>query len=578
MAYPQTALIEVGTPQRRRVTFLRAVQCWRKSPLLTAVVTLALVLGLALRLYALGRATINSDQAVVGLMAREILHGHFFAFYWGVNYGGTEAYAVAAVFALFGSSAFTLGLTPVLLCAGSLVLLWRVGNRMFQRPVGAVAAIAFWLWPEPYLTNYHHGDGFRWVVLLCGLTVFLTVLRIGDGEGTRTDWVVLGLSAGVGWLSSPEIAYFLVPGTGYLLVRIVQRRSALPVGSLLSGLGGLILGSLPWWWHNLSHHFDSLGRVAQPAPPGPGGAYWWHLGIFERYVVPLVLGLRLRGGGQWLAPAALSPHLVNVAVLVLAAWLVYLALRRRALLLVAYVAAFPFLYAAQPYTWYWQDGRYALFLAPALALVVASLVCGVGTALARNRRLAPGALAALVLVGGVGLTLAAAFHLAPYKSDAALPGVGRTSWSSWHANPNNLPTALADALVRWDVRYAFSSYWLAYDVGFLSQGRVTVSPAGTIFSRYPPYYRAIAESKAPAWIFVDPSDGQAAAAEAGTSVLDPGCSSVDEACLSVPELVEWCVVHHVTYALRDSGPYVVVLPSRRVLPTEVFPFFAIQSR
>ena len=64
----------------------------------------------------------------------------------------------------------------------------------------------------------------------------------------------------------------------------------------------------------------------------------------------------------------------------------------------------------------------------------------------------------------------------------------------------------------------------------------------------------------------------------GRQLLDPGCSSVDEACLSVPEIVEWCVVHHITYTLRDSGPYVVVLPSRRVLPTEVFPFFAIQSR
>ena len=169
------------------------------SRALTAVVVLALVLGLLLRLYALGRGPMNSDEAVVGLMAREILHGHFFAFYWGQNYGGPEAYVVAVMFAIFGSSPFTLGFTAVLLCAGSLVLLWRIGNRMFGSPVGAVAAIAFWVWPETYLTSSTVEDGFRWLVLVCGLTVLLTVLRIGDGEGGTTDWIALGLAAGVGW-------------------------------------------------------------------------------------------------------------------------------------------------------------------------------------------------------------------------------------------------------------------------------------------------------------------------------------------------------------------------------------------
>ena len=60
--------------------------------------------------------------------------------------------------------------------------------------------------------------------------------------------------------------------------------------------------------------------------------------------------------------------------MVLLGWLVYLAVHGRAWLLVLYVAAFPFLYAAQPFAWHWQDGRYAIFIAPAVALAVASLV------------------------------------------------------------------------------------------------------------------------------------------------------------------------------------------------------------
>jgi hypothetical protein len=535
----------------------------------------ALLLGLLLRLYALGRGTINSDGAVVGLMAHEILHGHFFAFYWAENYGGTEAYAVAMVFALFGSSGFTLGLTPVLLCGASLVILWRVGNRMFASPVGAVAAIAFWIWPEPYVTYYDHGDGFRWIVLLCGLAVLLTVLRIGDGDGKRVDWIALGLGAGVGWWSSPEIAYFLAPAGVYLLARVVQRRAKVPLGSFALGVAALVVGSLPWWWHNLLQHFDSLAGVPQPPPPGPGGAYWWHVGIFDRYVFPIVLGLRTRGSGAWIVPSNLTPHLVNISIIVLVGWLVYLAARGRAWLLVLFVAAFPVLYAAQPFTWYWNDGRYAIFLAPVLALVVVSLVCDVGIWAIGSPRFAPAIMAGFVLIGALGLTLVAATGQPPYKRQLAFPAVERTSWLSWHTNPNNLPTALADSLVRWHVRYAFSNYWLGYDVGFLSDGRVTVSPAGPELIRYPPYYRAIAASPTPAWIFVSPARAEETAAEAGTTALDPSCLAPDQQCLLVPEIVQWCKVHHIGYTIRYSGPYIVVIPSQRVLPTQVLPFFGM---
>ena len=46
----------------------------------TVAVAFVIALGLFLRIWILGRMPITSDQAVVGLMAREILHGHFFAY------------------------------------------------------------------------------------------------------------------------------------------------------------------------------------------------------------------------------------------------------------------------------------------------------------------------------------------------------------------------------------------------------------------------------------------------------------------------------------------------------------------
>jgi len=219
--------------------------------------------------------------------------------------------------------------------------------------------------------------------------------------------------------------------------------------------------------------------------------------------------------------------------------------------------------------------RHAIFLAPVLALVVVSLVCEVGIWAIGSPRFAPAIMAGLVLIGALGLTLVAATGQPPYKRQLAFPAVERTSWLSWHTNSNNLPTALADSLVRWHVRYAFSNYWLGYDVGFLSDGHVTVSPAGPELIRYSPYYRAIAASPTPAWIFVSPARAEETAAEAGTTALDPSCLAPDQQCLLVPEIVQWCKVHHIGYTLRYSGPYIVVIPSQRVLPTQVLPFFGM---
>jgi hypothetical protein len=222
---------------------------------------------------------------------------------------------------------------------------------------------------------------------------------------------------------------------------------------------------------------------------------------------------------------------------------------------------FAFYWAEQPFTWYWNDGRYAIFLAPALALVVVSLVREVGIWAIGSPRFAPAIMAGLVLIGALGLTLVAARAQPPYKRQLALPAVERTSWLSWHTNPNNLPTALADSLLRWHVRYAFSSYWLGYDVGFLSDGHVTVSPAGPELIRYSPYYRAIAASPTPAWIFVSPALAEEAATEAGTTALDPSCLAPDQQCLLVPERAMGAIavlgrrpVRRCRPALRRSAP------------------------
>ena len=88
------------------------------TPGRVALGLLALAAIYRLALLARGWPALDSDEAVIGLMARHILHGDRPTFFWGQNYMGPfEAYFAALLFALFGSSTFVLGLSALLLDA-----------------------------------------------------------------------------------------------------------------------------------------------------------------------------------------------------------------------------------------------------------------------------------------------------------------------------------------------------------------------------------------------------------------------------------------------------------------------------
>ena len=170
----------------------------RRDPLF--VLGLAVfVIGLALRLWVLGRSPLNSDEAFVALMAREVLRGHFFAFLWGQHYGGGEFYVVAGLFALFGQSRLVFGLAPVLLDAVAAVLVWRVGRRLFDDRIGALAAIMFWIWPAAYLYLSTIEYGFRYLALVCGLVVVLFARCERRRRRRRTSMIGWCLASSAAW-------------------------------------------------------------------------------------------------------------------------------------------------------------------------------------------------------------------------------------------------------------------------------------------------------------------------------------------------------------------------------------------
>ncbi len=488
-----------------------------------AVLALALAVGLGLRLWYLFHVPVNSDEAIVGLMARGILHGHFVAFYWGQPYGGGEPYVVAALFAVFGQSAFVLGLAPVLLSAVSAVLTWRVARRLVAaRSLAVLAGALAWVGPDVFASTSTFEYGFREVTLVCGLACLLLALRVLDGEVDWRNVGALGLFAGVGWWSSPEIAYFLVPSGLLLVAAVVQTRKQVRHWLTMLGVGVVYagVGALPWLWANVRSGFTSLQSSSFPggATSALNTGFGGRLRVFFRLSLPIDVDLRRLVSGSFLIGGAGAVALgVLVFGTIAAAVLVGLARRDRASAMAVGLLAFPLLFAAQPGTWYWEDGRYIVFLSPLLALVLVAAVEPAGRWLSTRsgQRLGASTLAsfaACALVLGAGTLTVAGFS----QDNQVSPRTYTEAWS----NPNDPVEQAVATLEAHGVRAGFADYWVAYKVDLLARGALTITPAHGDVDRSAAIDHQVAQARQQAWLFVPPGELPVGFAQfAGTSVI-----------------------------------------------------------
>jgi 4-amino-4-deoxy-L-arabinose transferase-like glycosyltransferase len=452
----------------------------------------------------------DSDEAVVGLMARHALDGELRTFFWGQAYGGTPALALdALLFALLGSSVIALKLAPLLGAAASVALLWRVGRRTFGEPTATLAALMFAVWPGTYVWWSTKERLFYWPCLALGLGILLCALRVAERRDRWPDWVTMGLAAGVGWWATPQIVFFAVPAVLWLVLRDRRCVLWLPV----PGVAALV-GAAPWLRVNLSQHFLSLDVPPQPVSEG----YLDHLRHLFAAGVPTALGLRVAYSGRWILGAV-----AVIAYLALVAVIVRSSIRRpsTASLVMLTAVLFPFVYAVSPYTWFVGEGRYVLFLAPLLTLLLAYAFAG------RGVRTAAAVLAVCVVVSAAGL-LRMRGLTEPYAVDVHVPR---------HFG------ALADALDRVGVRRVFANYWVAYRLTFETREKVIASPA-TGSRRYDRYDRQVASAPRPAWVFV-----------AGEATLPRFRAEL--ARLGVP------------YEQLDVPHFVVFMPQTRIVPDQL---------
>lgn len=478
--------------------------------LLPALVVLAVAGGLAVRV-AMVRSSwgvLESDEAVVGLMARSILDGDLPTFFWGQRYGGTaEAFVLAGVFGIAGSSTLAIRVVSVSLSAAAAVLVWRVGRRVGSPVQAAAAGLAFWSWPLASVFWSIKSRGFYWATIVGGLAFVLAVLRLAERPDRTGDAMIAGLAAGVGWWSSPQITVFVVPAVAWALVR--ARPAIRPL--LTRGLPCAVVGAGPWLAFNVRHAFVSLDPPE--VRPGAAGSYLDHLETFASRGLPMALGLRLPFTEDWV-PGGRVVYLAAAAALVTA-----LAVRRPAVLPAALVA-FPLIHALSPLSHHVGEGRYLVYLAPILALAVTAAVT-------RRRALVVlvACLGALTVYGAVTVGTAPM----PYASDRPVP---------------ERVDDLVDDLSRRGLTAAYADYWIAYRVVFESGEDVVVGTVPPAVSRRPAYDRRVARSPRAAYLSV-----------AGSSAMHRYRTQLTRLGVAWEE--------------HEAGGFSVIVPDRPVAPAEL---------
>jgi hypothetical protein len=323
-AYPAPAagspeLASDGSEHSRQARIARQAR-------ISALTLLAIALLARLTLLSDGWPALDSDEAIIGLMARHILRGARPAFYYGQHYlGALDAYIAAAFFAVLGPSALALRWSMVPFVIGFLAVVSVLARTAYDDWValGVLSVLAF----GPAYALLRESaviGGYQETLFLGGALLLLAYWRLRRPEPaprTRVElWRALGWYALTGLVIGLGIwsDQLILPMVGAALVALVAARPRealrLPGVALVAGA---VVGGWPFWSFNLSHHFATFAELAaqnrvagQIGPFPPLGDWLAQVGSTLTVGLPAVLGsphVCVVRGGAW---ASYPPALV----------------------------------------------------------------------------------------------------------------------------------------------------------------------------------------------------------------------------------------------------------------------------
>ena len=239
----------------------------RWSAWLTCLALMAMATLFRLYLLTSTLAHLDSDQAVLGLMAFHVQAGDRPIFYANQPYmGSLEAYLAAAVFKVWGATELTVRL-PALLCSVLFVgTVYWLGALLYGRWIAVLSGLLVALAPAILITwSTAAGAGYI-EAMLCGTLLFILAVYYPDPRAMPLPAALIaGLLAGVGIWMEPLIAEYLLPLAIFLSLYVLLRLRRRPAWqmlilarNLLAIALGAALGAAPFLSYNLANGWQTL--------------------------------------------------------------------------------------------------------------------------------------------------------------------------------------------------------------------------------------------------------------------------------------------------------------------------------
>lgn len=437
------------------------------------LVCLLAAFALRLDFWAANHFVVDSDEAIVGLMAKHIASLEDLpAFYYGQHYmGSLEAILAALLFTIFGVSSIALKAVPLAFSLLLVVLVYQLGVELGSKGLARLSALFISIPPQMLVIWSGMARGGYMEILCIGafaLILGVRWLRIEAPAPTLT--AILGAVVGLGWWVNNQIIYFALPLAFFMLAALCRwafsnhKERALAFGLHTgAGLAGFFAGSFPFWFHNFFNKFASFDLVQRARTSD----IIEHAEGLLRSALPMIIGARRQWHSEdvfWGATPIASGIVGYMLLLVLfrrRAWLRSLVCARidrqeplELFLLMVVVTLI--IFCVSSFGFLVESPRYLLPLYVPLALLVAA---GVMYAYSLNRVLGVACVVALL---GINLS-------SVYLGGRALPGepviFKGERVSKDHSELNKFLVERAIGLVR-------ANYWVGYRLAFETQERV----------------------------------------------------------------------------------------------------------
>lgn len=418
--------------------------------------------GFALRVYFVfsNGFVMNSDHAVVYLMARNVAEGEFPTFFWGQSYGGSVLSLTAGILMVpFGPSIELLAITSALWWAGAAVVLRFVTAAAIGPLAGVTAGLLFWF-PGLVIVSVSVIDpGFYGPSLLFGFAVVLVALRRSTARYRTLDWLLAGVFAGLSLWTSPMAVAIAAPAVVLMLWRDRRWRF------WMLAVAVALLAATPWILETLRSSFSSVKPL--------GGSSSLHPESIASIFTAMFPAAFPNSSNE------LVRFAVTVSTLALMAALIHRCVVTRnpgaIVVAVGLILVIGVLVAGSGVRLAEDSVRYSAFLIPGLSFAVAWLLVDRVRLSAAAAGSAVAVTIVTVLVAGNG------FAPAP-----------RTPFSAEL-------TAVGEYLDDRGIDAVYGSYWISYSLSAVTEEQVTVASLGP--RRYEAYETA-AEGHVPMAVVV----------------------------------------------------------------------------